>query len=117
MKLQDRVALRIRTIRKRRGLTQEQLAEQIDRSGDSISQLERGISLPSFATLERLALVLNTPIQDFFDDETGKGSPQRIESLAIIIDIVRQMTDKELQMAVQVLEAVGSKRTKRKSKT
>ena len=78
MKLRERVSLRIKTIRKRRGLTQAQLAEKVGRTGDAISQLERGLSLPSFETLDRLAEALQVPIRDFFDtDRTDEGSAQR----------------------------------------
>lgn len=113
MKLRDRVALRIRTIRKRRGLTQNQLAEGISRSGDAVSQLERGISLPSFETLERLSLALDSPVRDFFDTERdGQISALRAERITILLDLARQMTDQELQTAVQVLEAMTTKRTR-----
>ena len=113
MKLQDRVSLRIKTIRKRRGLTQAHLAEKIGRTGDAISQLERGLSLPSFETLDRLAQALDVPIRDFFDaDHTEQGSAQRRKLLTEVIDMVRRMTDKELQTAVQVLDAIGGKKTR-----
>lgn len=113
MKLRDRVSLRIKTIRRRRGLTQAELAEKIGRSGDAISQLERGLSLPSFETLDRLADALEVPIRDFFDSErTEEGSVQRRKLLTEVIDMARKMTDKELQVAAQVLEAVASKKTR-----
>jgi transcriptional regulator with XRE-family HTH domain len=107
------VALRIRVIRKRRGLTQEALAEEVERTVDAISQLERGRSLPSFETLERLALALDVPIRDFFD--VGKGdddSMQPTRLLAMILDIARGLPDKDLQMAAQLLEVVGSKKAR-----
>jgi len=111
MKLRDRVSLRIKTIRKRRGLTQDQLAERIGRTGDAISQLERGRSLPSFETLERLALALDVPIQDFFDAgkiKGVKGEAQHVKLMAVLVDVARKMTEKELQVAVQVIEAMAS---------
>lgn len=113
MKLQDRVALRIRTIRKRRGLTQEALAEKIDRTADAVSQLERGRSLPSFETLERLAFALDVPIRDFFDSGKGdEGGLQRTKLIAAILDTARSLSDKDLQMAARLLEVVGSKKAR-----
>lgn len=113
MTLQDRVALRIRTIRKRRGLTQEALAEKIDRTADAVSQLERGKSLPSFETLERLARALGVPIRDFFDAGKGdEGGFQRTKLIAELLDVARGLPDKDLQMAVQLIEVVGSKRAR-----
>jgi transcriptional regulator with XRE-family HTH domain len=102
MKLQDRVALRIRVIRKRPGFTQEVLAEKVERTVDAISQLERGRSLPSFETLERLALALDVPIRDFFDVGKGDdGGIQRTKLIAVILDIARGLPDKDLQMATR----------------
>lgn len=116
MKLQDRVALRIRTIRKRRGITQEELAERIDRTADAVSQLERGVSLPSFATLERLAGALEVPVRDFFDTQEDDGTtPRRNAQITALLDVAHGLSDRELDTAVEVLEAIARKRRRRKS--
>lgn len=74
---------------------------------------ERGLSLPSFETLERLAQALDVPIRDFFDsDRTDGGGAQRQKLLAEVIDMVGRMTDKDLQVAIQVLKAVTSGKTR-----
>ena len=52
--LQD-LGLRIRSLRKERGLTLERLAERSDLSVGLVSQVERGKGNPSFATLAQLA--------------------------------------------------------------
>lgn len=111
MKLQNRVALRIKTIRKRRGLTQESLAEHVGRTADAISQLERGLYLPSFETLERLSDVMEVPIRDFFDGEGAKGeSPRRDVLLATLMDVARNLSEKDLGVAVQVVELIAGKK-------
>lgn len=110
MRLQNRVALRIKTIRKRRGLTQETLAERVGRTTDAISQLERGLSLPSFETLERLAGVLEVPIRDFFDAEGRADSPRRDALMASLVDLARNLSEKDLNVAVQVVELIAGKR-------
>lgn len=113
MKAQDRVALRIKTIRKRRGMTQEQLAEQIERTADAVSQLERGRSLPSFETLERLAVALDVPIRDFFDTDgdDGQTNPRRGKLMTTLLYLARNLSDKELQTAVQLIEVIASKKS------
>jgi len=58
---------RIRVLRKRKGMTQEQLAEAADISVDFLSLVERGVNAPSFATLERLADALGVPEKDLFE--------------------------------------------------
>lgn len=85
----------------------------IGRTADAVSQLERGLSLPSLETLERLSTALDVPIQDIFGtDQSEKGGVLRNKLMTVLVDMARQMTDKELQVAVQVLEAVATKRTR-----
>jgi putative transcription factor len=113
MKLQDRVALRIRVTRKRRGFTRAVLAERVERTVGAISQFERGRSLPRFETLERLALALDVPIRDFFDVGKGDdGGIQRAKLIAVILDIARGLPDRDLQMAARLLEVIGSKKAR-----
>jgi transcriptional regulator with XRE-family HTH domain len=57
----------VRTLRKRKGMTQEQLAEAADISVDFLSLVERGVNAPSFATLERLADALGVPVKELFE--------------------------------------------------
>ena len=47
-------------------MTQERLAETLDISVDFLSLVERGISAPSFETLEKIAKRLRLPIADLF---------------------------------------------------
>ena len=58
---------RLRILRKRKGMTQEQLAEAADISVDFLSLVERGVNAPSFATLERIANALGVPEKELFE--------------------------------------------------
>ncbi len=63
---------RLRHLRRQQDLTQEQLAEAAKLSVDLISNIERGVNAPSFATLERLAAAMNVTVADLFDfDQSG----------------------------------------------
>jgi transcriptional regulator with XRE-family HTH domain len=57
---------RLRQLRRYRDLTQEQFAEVADISVDFVSNIERGVSAPSFETLERLAEALGVAVADLF---------------------------------------------------
>ena len=57
---------RLREIRLGRGLSQEDLAEILDCSVDFVSMVERGISAPSFETLEQMSRKLKIPVHAFF---------------------------------------------------
>lgn len=61
------LAIRIKQLRKSRGLTQEKLAELIGRDTKHISKLEIAGSYPSIETLERIANVLDVEIKEFFN--------------------------------------------------
>ena len=58
---------RLRDLRKQKGMTQEQLAEEALVSVDFLSLIERGINAPSFDTLEKLARALDVPVKHFFE--------------------------------------------------
>ena len=59
-------------------MSQVDLAEAIGRSVQMIGRIERGKSAPSFATLEEIARVLETPVQDFF----GQNELRRADAAA-----------------------------------
>lgn len=99
MSLKLRFGVRLREIRKSRDLTQERLAEKIDRSVDAISALERGLALPSFETLEKLADALDLPVRDFFDLEEDT-SEARVQMLTRLMIHARALSDADLEIAV-----------------
>ena len=55
---------RLRHVRKRRGLTQEELANRADLAGPYISDMERGLKVPSLTTVLRLAMALACKVTD-----------------------------------------------------
>lgn len=73
------VGNRIRTLRKERHLTTEKLAEQARVSAGIISQLERGMGNPSFATLVQIAHGLQLPIGQLLEPSETKDVVVRKE--------------------------------------
>ena len=63
LEARQRFGRRLQALRAERTLTQEQLAEAIQKSTEHISFLERGERSPSFETLIDLARVLERPFQ------------------------------------------------------
>lgn len=51
-------------------MTQEQFAEMLEMSVDFLSLMERGVSAPSFETLERMAKRLRVPVAELFTFES-----------------------------------------------
>ncbi|QUG40933.1 helix-turn-helix transcriptional regulator [Psychrobacillus sp. INOP01] len=63
------IGKKIKRLRLKKGLTQEELGERTDLSKGFISQLERDINSPSIETLFSILNVLGSKPKDFFDDE------------------------------------------------
>lgn len=71
------IGRRVREERRRRGWTQEQLAEKADSHLSFIGQLERGIKKPSLVTLKKLADAFETKAGSLLDE----GSPAKAPSM------------------------------------
>lgn len=73
--LKKHVGKRIRAARKGVGFTQEQLAVLIEKSVETVSNLERGHTAPSLETLDHVARALNLPVEWFVSGHRiSKGS-------------------------------------------
>lgn len=102
--LPKRLGKNIAVARKSLGWTQAALAERMGMEPESISRIERGATLPSLASLERLADLLQTRIADLLAECPGSAysEAQRLnvlverlepEARAGLIDIVSKMCD------------------------
>lgn len=65
--LKNKFGRKLKALRKAKGLTQEQLADQTELTVESISNIERGIFGPKFDNLERIAKVLEVPVKELFE--------------------------------------------------
>ena len=71
----DRLTMgdRIKETRKVRGLTQEQLAEQLDITVEYVSQIERGLKMPSMQVFLKLIEVLDVSADYILRDSVSTG--------------------------------------------
>lgn len=111
MDITKNIGLKIRALRKQKGLSQAKLAEMIDRSTEAVSNLERGTSLPGIETLVRLGQQLDTPIHYFFDNAlTGQASRRCTEMIAELQTIAYSLSDEDLEIAVKQMRAFKQRR-------
>ena len=58
-------------------LTQEALAEKVGVAPETISRLERGVSIPSLRMLEKIARGLGVELRDLFDFRDSRSPEDR----------------------------------------
>ena len=63
------IGKRIKALRTRNGLTQEELASRLELSKGFLSQLENNLTSPSISTLEDITEVLGVSLETFFKEE------------------------------------------------
>ena len=66
------LGVRVRGIRKKRGLTQQALASRMNVPRTYISKVEMGRVVPTLATLSRIAVALEVPVTDLLSDEAER---------------------------------------------
>lgn len=71
----------IARLRKEKNMTQLQLADLMNVTDKAVSKWERGLSYPSFKTIQKLAEVLEVPLEDFIDIESEDNMKK--EDLAV----------------------------------
>lgn len=69
------IGARIRQYRLDKGLTQEDLAFEVNTSATYISNIERGIKKPSLQKLSQIADVMNVTVNDFIYNPSFLSSP------------------------------------------
>lgn len=109
------LGIRIRGFRQARHLTQELVAEAVERTPEAISNIERGQSLPSLDTLERLSRVLSIPLAEFFEKPEGNVSRQRLEQETRLRVLAQSLSDEDLEITLgqaEVLVQVRSRAAK-----
>lgn len=98
------LGVRIKELRKTRGLSQEQLSGKIDIDPKHLSRIESGRSFPSLDTLEKLANALQVEVKDFF--EFAHEAKNTRELKEIINNLLKEVDDEQLRLAVKVLRAL-----------
>jgi len=78
-----RIGKRIASNRKRLRWTQEDLAERLEIEIMTVSRFERGVSIPSLRTLDRIAQLQGVSLASMFEVETTPidGSEQLLQAL------------------------------------
>ena len=93
------IGTRIAQRRKQLGLKQSEVEEAADIGFKYLSNIERGISIPSTEVIMRLALALDTPPDEFLVGTARQGE----EGWKDIAELLRPMKGKQLDLAKNFL--------------
>lgn len=107
--LGKRLGKNIAEYRKGIGWTQANVAEKLGLDTETISRFERGVSLPSLVTLEKLAHALNTTISDLLEEGPIKLHDQAGIVSAWLFRLKEQDQAFVLGLVKQTCEYLGSK--------
>lgn len=98
------IARRIKAARKYAGLTQEQLAEQIDISTNAVAKLENNLMTASFQTLVNIANVLHMDINDLLCEERPA---EETHSQDVFLDgLIRSLSPDEKAFIIHVISGM-----------
>ena len=103
MDIKQAIGARIRELRHKKGLTQEEFAELVNVAPRHISRIENGVNTPSIEALERIAKVFNLEVKDLcnfqhlYDEEFLRKS---------INEIIDNLNAEELSSAFKLLNAM-----------
>lgn len=104
METKKLVGLRIKELRKSRGLSQEQLAEKADINAKYLSRMERGTENPTLDMLIKLSHALDVEMWEMFDFGhvlSHKELKETFQNLAKTAD------ESTLRLALKVIRALA----------
>jgi len=117
--MKRKIQKRIREYRKERGLTLRQLAERAGCTPSYISQLEKGLTVPSLSMVGRLATALNITVIDLFaegsDGEQGNWHLRKADRKTIDYPdgkvssqlLVTRISTKKMEPLISAIEPGG----------
>lgn len=103
--LKKTLGARVRASRLARGLTQEQVAERIEKSVQTVSSIERGVYLAGVDTLLELSQALETPLHVLLG-EALDATPKRQEKEFEARLLIHALSDRDIDVAIAQLRAL-----------
>lgn len=104
------LGMRIKGARLAKGLTQEELADAIGRTAETISNIERGKNAPGVDTVYAICKVLGLAFADLLEVFEQRSTGRRAELEAAGIHFLRSLDDGDLDVAVKQLEALAKRK-------
>lgn len=74
--LRENIRKNLIELRKKKGLSQVDIAELVEKKSSSVASWEQGISLPDVTTLYRLSLYYNVMMEYFYKNHEKDGESE-----------------------------------------
>lgn len=103
MDLKQMIGARIKDIRNRKRVTQEQLSESVGINPKYLSSIERGKENPTLNTLLKLVRSLDVNLDEIFSDIQIEDPANR---RALIYSLLDEADDEQLKLSYKVLSAI-----------
>lgn len=103
MDLKQMIGARIKEVRSKKVLTQDQLSEKTNINPKYLSSIERGKENPTLNTLIKLAQSLDVNIDEFFTQIKVEDPEKRKD---LIISLLDKANDEQLKLAYMVLSVI-----------
>ncbi len=88
----------IKTIRKSKGLSQEELAIKLNVVRQTVSKWEQGLSVPDSNMLISLSEVFETPVSTLLGEEIEESTPNELKSISEKLEVINlQLVRKKSQ--------------------
>ena len=104
MDTKELLGRRIRELRKKKGLTQERLAEKANVDVKYLGNIERGRENPTIGTLEKLANALSVKIHQILNFEHELQGERLLRRR--ITQMVEKCDEKELQTILKLVNSI-----------
>lgn len=96
------IGYQVKKRRKALNLSQEQLAEKIDKSIDTVSNIERGKGAPSFETALDVANALDVELFELFQvNDMSADDKKKMKVLDSICDLLKDQPDEMLEFTLE----------------
>lgn len=97
------IGLRIKELRKNKGLSQEELAEKADTSPNYLSRMERGTENPTLEMLIKLSRSLGVEMWELFDFGHEGSQKEVKESL---MQFIKEADEEKIRLTAKIMRAV-----------
>lgn len=111
MDLGRRIGSRIRQLREERGLTQAQFAEMTGKAVETISNMERGKTIPGLLTLDQFARHLGVPLEEMVKSNQPEADPHS-QNAAIVAAAARRLPETEMELVAGMIGLLDKQRRK-----